>query len=72
MKTTLNNASDESRTLGMYLLSRKEHDASDECQFELMHPQKVTQKMDASLSYTQMQMRQELFYMHEIQLNKLP
>lgn len=56
----------------MYLLSRKEHDASDECQFELMHPQKVTQKMDASLSYTQMQMRQELFYMHEIQLNKLP
>jgi hypothetical protein len=38
MKATLNDASVESRPLGMHLLSSKKHDASDECQFKLMHP----------------------------------
>jgi len=58
MKEILNDASEESKSLEMHLSSSKMHDASDECQFILMHPKKVTPKQMHPLSYAQMQMRQ--------------
>jgi len=43
---------EKSKPLGMHLLSGKMHDASDECQFKLMHPIKSYSKDDASHFHT--------------------